>query len=492
MPQPQRAESTGYWLLVAAIVAVAIALRVMLYDPWGQYHADELIQYIEQASRLVDGFGLVPWESRYGIRNGLIPQFLAGPLWLGERIAPTGMLPIHLARAAYAALCLLGLVGAWRLGAIRTQRHALAALLVTALWYDSVFMGVALLAESAAAALLVLAAALLLAGETRGRHLKVAGFLLTLALLVRFQYGPFVAVLVVSTAWSDLGMWRRLAVGAAAAVAVGAVSDLINHQVPFSWIVANLIQNLGKGRAALFGTTGPFEYLEMAWRAHGLSGGLMLILAPLAGRRYWPLLAASLVSVVAHSLIGHKEFRFIWDFIFVVQILAAIASVVLLDRVLDGCKAEALARWIGFGLVCAGWVALAWYSARTGAERLPRRGAVYALAAHEAAGHPEVCGLAVPEKFSNRIGQVYLRRNVPLYWIPVENVGGLSPLPDELAAAANAVLNEEELLSNPEYTVISCKERDGEKLCLLIRPGACDAKAGKPYDLQEQMREEDM
>ena len=39
-------------------------------------------------------------------------------------------------------------------------------------------------------------AALLLASETRGRHLKVAGFLLTLALLVRFQYAPFVAVLV--------------------------------------------------------------------------------------------------------------------------------------------------------------------------------------------------------------------------------------------------------------------------------------------------------
>ena len=35
------------------------------------YRSDELVQHLEQAHRLVFGYGIVPWDYHYGARNWL-------------------------------------------------------------------------------------------------------------------------------------------------------------------------------------------------------------------------------------------------------------------------------------------------------------------------------------------------------------------------------------------------------------------------------------
>jgi hypothetical protein len=493
MAQPQRAGFSWYWPLAAAILVLAIALRLWLYDPWGQYHADEFNQYLEQGHRLAEGYGRLTWELRLGLRNGLIPQFLALPMKLGAVIAPGSMLPIHLARLSFMALCLASLAGAWGLGRAHSRVAGLAALLVVAVWYDSAFFGVTLLSESAATAILLCGAALLLVERAGARTMALAGFLLALGALVRAQYAPFVVVLALLSLWHDRRIWRPLAIGAALALALGAISDLANHQVPFSWALRTVTVNLGEGAAARFGTEGPLYYPKQVLAAFGPAAALIALASLFAGRRYWPLIAANLANLAVHSAIAHKEYRFIWLSLLLTLVLAAISSVRAIEWAGTRRKLGRIRLATGFGAVLAGWLALALLAARGAEARLPRPGEMYPQAVHEVAARPQICGVAYPEQWQNQVITAFLGRNVPLYVIPAEIGGGLSPLPDELARSANAVLDGSDvLLSNPGYTSVACHERNGERACLLVREGGCEPALGKAYEMQAWMNEKNL
>lgn len=483
------AAGWGYVFAIVGIVALAGGLRVHAYSPWDQHHADEFYQYLEQANRLVTGYGLVPWESRFGIRNSLIPQFLAAPLWLGNLFAPMSMLPVHLARISFAALCFLALAGAWGIGAARSRRHALVALFVAAVWYDSVEFSVLLLSESIATAVIACGAALLLIDRPERRHDRAAGFLLMLGILLRFQFAPFVGVFVLASARLDRRMWRDLAIGAAGALALGALSDLAAGRPPMAWIFNNFRMNIGEGRAAEFGEEGPTYYLEMISLALGAALPAIIAFALLAGRRYWPLILALIVNIAMHSLIGHKEYRFVWLSVFMILVLAGIGSVNITEWLIARRWPGRPAGWLVLAILCAGWFGLS----RTVLDeegvtrRLQLKGGAYSLAAHDTVTRPEVCGISVSEGHSGHLIDTLLRRPLPIYVIPEEMADGLSSLPPEITAAANATIADGDLPFDPEYKVVSCHERTKQRACLLIRPGGCNPAAGKGQDLQTVM-----
>ena len=85
------------------ILAVAVALRILAFNSFSAHHPDELIQYLEQAHRIVFGYGVVPWEFREFIRSWLIPLMLVPPMQLGEWIEPGGRLYLLLPRLMFAA-----------------------------------------------------------------------------------------------------------------------------------------------------------------------------------------------------------------------------------------------------------------------------------------------------------------------------------------------------------------------------------------------------
>lgn len=473
---------------IAGVAALAVALRLLAYSPWDQHHADEFYQYLEQANRLVTGYGLVPWESRYDIRNALIPQFLSLPIRIGDWIAPTSMLPIHLARLSFAALCLLALAGAWGIGAARSRRHALVALFVAAVWFDSVRFSVLLLSESVATAVIACGAALLLIERPQRQWLWLAGFLLALGALLRLQYAPFVGVLVLASARRDWRTWRELAVGGLAALALGAVSDLVNGQVPLTWVVNNFRMNIEQGRAAEFGEEGPLYYPRMIWLALGVATPAIVAAALLAGRRYWPLLLAVAVNLAVHMAIGHKEYRFIWLSVFLILVLGAIGSLNVLEWLIARRWPARATSWIALLALCAAWFGLSQTVLGEAADkRLKLKGGAYSMAAFDSAAHPEVCGISVSEDKSGHLVDALLRRNLPIYIIPQEMADGLASLPPEITAAANATIADGDLPFNPEYRVVTCHERTDQKACLLIRPGRCDPAAGKDTELQTVM-----
>lgn len=475
---PPQAE-WGWRLAILAVMVLAVALRVQAFAPFDLSHSDELMQYLEQANRIATGQGIRPWETRYGLRNELIPQLLALPLWIGHGIAPGTLAGFYLARVTFAALTLVALPAAWRLGALLSRGHALAALFVVAVWWESVLFSDLMLSESLGAAILLLAAAPLLDDRAGARSLGVAGFMLGLGVLVRLQFAPFAAALFLWAGWRDRArLWPLLAGGAVAAM-LGAASDLARGAVPFSWIFVNFGMNVGEGRAARFGTSGPLQYLVDLYFHFG-AGPLLFagLCALMAGRRYWPLLVAAVLTVAAHSLIAHKEYRFIWLATLTLLTLAGIGSVNLL-QLLAGRLGRGGRELVMLGALAAVWALLSLSSFQiTGGYTAFRGGGALSKLGVAAARRPEVCRLAIVEAYYGYVTPAILPRPLPLSIAPKGVYEGPLPLPPELARSANALLAEKRPLGTQAYRQVACLRLPEERPCLYVRPGSC---APAPY-----------
>jgi hypothetical protein len=459
-------------LAIAAIVILALALRALAFSPFEISHADEIMQYLEQARRLATGEGIVPWEYRYGARNGLIAQLLVLPWWLGEAIAPGTLAPMLVARWTFLALTLPVLLAAWKLGAQTSWRHALAALFVAGVWYESVVFANLLLSEVFATGLIALGAALLLEGDRTARRLHWAGLLLGLGVVVRLQYAPFAAVLALAALRTDWRGWRGLILGGLAAAAIGAASDLAMGRWPFEWIRVNLAYNLGESRAARFGASPPLEYARWLLIHLGPGGIAILAGAVLSPPRYRPLVWAIAVNLVFHSLVTHKEYRFVWLSTTLILVLAAIASV---------SAAEWLMARRGRAVSPAllGALLLAWLGASLAAERQSggaaalRGGAPIPLAALDAARRPEICGIALPDQWRAHLVPALLPRPVPLYVANEAVLEKGAPLAPGLTGAANALVLPGPVAGSEGYRLAGCQANTVLKACLFVRPGTC-------------------
>ena len=154
-----------------------------------------------------------------------------------------------------------------------------------------------------------------------------AGMLLTFAGLIRFQLAPMIAVIAIMGCGRDPVRWRALIVGGAAMAAIGVVIDVAMGTVPFAWLVENVRQNLLQNRAAQYGTMGPFGYVT--WAEH-IWGWWLLPIALLVriGWRRQPALAwAATANLIFHSLIAHKEYRFVECSAAAFVLIAAIGTV---------------------------------------------------------------------------------------------------------------------------------------------------------------------
>lgn len=246
------------------IAAIAIVLRIAAFAPFAIHHPDEALQYLEQAHRLAFGTGLVPWEYRAGMRSWLVPVLLAGPMALGKMLAPGSLLYLVLARAFAALLAFAPVIAAWAIGRRVSRAHALVAMTVVAIWYESVYFSVHVLTEPLAVAAFLSAAAIAVPGVSR-RRLIAGGALLMLAAILRIQYAPAIAVFALVAfrlRWRD---WRWLVIGGLLAAAASSAVDIAMGQWPFGWAWANVEQNLIANKAAQFGEFGIEAYAEMLW-----------------------------------------------------------------------------------------------------------------------------------------------------------------------------------------------------------------------------------
>lgn len=459
--------------LLWVIVALAAVLRIAVASWPVIHHSDELWQYLEPARHVAGEPWIQTWEARAGARGWLLPVLLAGPLAIGNGIAPGTMLGIFLARLPFALLSLGAVVAAAGLGFRLSRAHGLMAGFVAAIWCELAYFGPRTLSEAIATSLFVIAAWLLL-GERRPRRLLAGGALLGLCCVIRFQYAPAVLVLVPFVAglrWRD---WALLAAGGAVALLASALADMAMGATPFLWMFRNLHLNLIANRSATFGVSAPHGYLGLLWGLWGLAAIPIVGLAIVGARRYPALMAVAVANFVVHSAIGHKEYRFILLTNALLVVLAAIGSVDLAHLITAPRRRLAL--------IAASWFALSVGTAALGSAADEWGGNGQLIAAwHRIGRSPELCGVGLYRNHDPLIASyALLGRTVPIYQYDAADAAVAQRSHAFNRAIAPAPLGDE----LPGFHLVNCPDQRGRGMCVYARPGAC---AVGPDDRQREV-----
>ncbi len=471
------------------LLLLAAACRVPLAFWPNFHHSDEIFQYLEPASRTLGHDSIITWEWRYGVRSWLLPTIMAGPVAIGDWLAPGGAGAFIVPRLAVAIASLSIVASAWAFGARTSNTHAVLAGLVTAVWFELIYFAPHPLSESLATALILPAALLLTRDHPTRRDLIGAGALLALAAVFRFQYAPAIASLVLLACWRD---WRRLAwlpLGGCAVLAVAGMVDAVHGEVPFGWLVANVQQNVLLGRAADYGTAPVGAYGRMMFNSWSLA------VVPLAwaiwqGEQRAPLLfRVALVNLTFHSLIPHKEYRFIFLSITLLVLLAALGSA-------DWIKAQTsplLRRWAAL-LIAGCWIGVSATLAAMGAvSALWMTGVGAARLAAEVKADPQLCGLALYNvPFVLLPGRSRLAGDKPLYaFYPADPLtrGDLPGVARATAADFNRILAEQAAQHQlpAGFTERTCETEGELRICVFDREGSCGTGAASAFNLNDAL-----
>ncbi len=442
---------------LASVLVTAFALRVGAAT-WlpNVVWPDEIFQTLEQAHRLVFGYGVVPWEFRDGARSWLLPGALGGVMaassWMG------GLAYVRAAQVFLSAVSVVPVAIAFLWSRDRGRAAALAAAAACALWFELVLFGPKALGEVVAAHALVLG--IFLASEgVRRRTWAWGGASLALAVALRLHVAPAVVAAVAFAVRRDLGRWKALALGAAPVVAAAGLLDLFTWGAPFHSYVTTFHANVIAGRSLMYGTAPWHAYAGMLWGAWSWPLPALLVLATIGARRRPAAAVAAIAVLVAHSAIAHKEYRFIYPAVELLIVLASAGTADAVAWVVTRTRGREWPVALAAGILWAGT------SAALGARSPDWTRGRSGLEATVAAGVGDLCGLAlVGQHWASTGGYTYLHRDVPVYQLDDS---------DSLVAAWPGF---DTVLVSPEYAGMMRGfrvERCWEGVCVARRPGGC-------------------
>ena len=293
-----------WWQGFAPCLLAAFALRVGvgLSGDW-MVRPDEVFKYLEQAHRLVFGYGQTAWEFTMGLVTWLLPAVPALPMFLCKILGlghPDCYIP---AVKIWNALLSLSLpAGMYLFGRrVMSERTARLALLFGCFWHEFIIFSTHALAEQYAA-VAFFSALMLLSSAASAPRLLSAGFLLGLTVALRFQYLPLVGVFGLALlAAYPLARWRLVFIGGAAAVVLWGAVDYWTWGG--WWGPSRLYLNifLVHGFDAFFGDMQLPFYQQLLFLA-GSSYGLYALAAAalFRWRLHWLLLSMAAAVLFAH------------------------------------------------------------------------------------------------------------------------------------------------------------------------------------------------
>lgn len=485
-----RVTTTVAALALPVILALGFALRIV--TGLTQTHVlffDETMQYFEQGHRLAFGTGVVPWEFNDGIRSWLLPSVIAlvmrGTAWFSDN----PMLYIGAVRTLCATLSMVVVLIGYRAGERDGGRvGAIVTGGFCAVWFDLIYFAPAVMTEVLAAHCAI-AALYLGEGARTTRRVFWIGALFGIAICLRYQYAPALAVAAIWQHRRHPRHWQWLFLGVASVLLpFSGVLDAITWGAAFQSIWLNFVRNSMQGIAVASGTAGPGYYIDYLTIAL-IPLPLFLGLAAVGATRFPALAVAAVATLVMHSLLPHKEVRFIYLTLAAAPILIGLGA----TQVLNLLAARRGPRAISLGAPC--FLALgamaSWYIA-TGplAGRWSfQRGVVHAfLTAHQ---EPGMCGLQVRDMPSwESGGYTYLNRDIPLMFEPyvpevripgvpvplhfmVERLGG--PVPQIRSPFSHVIASATHKPAG--FSPVACfpgDARPGEpELCLFRRLSGC-------------------
>jgi phosphatidylinositol glycan class B len=340
---PRATPTDRRWIglaVLAAVLGVGAALRVWLsFNDDGIFWPDEIYQSLEPAHHWVFGTGILPWEFIEGARNWAFPATIAVLEKIGSLVSSDPRAYLDLTRLALSAASVATAFASYRLargyGAARLSAAAGAGLY--ALAAPAIYLAPRAFSETASAlpAALGLAFALPRGSDRRARMIGAA--LIGIAVLFRLQNAVFAVGLLAAL------LWRRdrrsfidaTGVLAGAAAVYGAI-DWVTWGKPFDsarqYIAVNLatpdlIANFGDVavRTQLDQYFPPAGYYaQYLLSSMGLPLVVALVLGVFAWRRGADIWLIAIAFFAVHSLIPHKELRYVVPVLPLVGALAAI------------------------------------------------------------------------------------------------------------------------------------------------------------------------
>lgn len=478
-------------LALPAILLLGFALRIG--TGLTQTHVlffDETIQYFEQGHRLAFGSGIVPWEFDDGIRSWLLPGLIAlvmqGTAWFSAN----PQVYVDIVRTLCIVLSMvIVLVGfragerdGGRMGAIVTGGFC-------AIWFDLIYFAPAVMPEVLAAHCAIAGLYFGVAGKSTTRRGFWVGALFGAAICLRYQYAP---ALLLAALWQyrrQAKHWQWVFLGLTSVLLpFSGVLDAITWGGAFQSIWLNFARNSLQGMATAMGTQGSTYYLQYLTVAL-VPLPLLLGLAAVGAIRFPALGIAALTTLVTHSLVPHKEVRFIYLALAAAPILIGLGASYLMRQLADRFGPRSVSLGTPAFLALSAMLSCYIGVGPLGGRWSFQRGMVDAfLAAHR---EPNLCGLQVRDIPSWQSGgYTWLNRDVPLMFAPyvpevrlpgapfplhftVEWQGGPvsqvhSPYSHVIAEAAHQPAG---------FAAVSCfpgDVRPGEpELCLFRRPGGC-------------------
>lgn len=473
--------------MMAAILVLALVIRVALLATPRAYFPDEIFQYLEPAHRLVFGPGVVPWEYRYGIRSWLLPLVLAGPMALGGWLDPGSDAYLLLPKLLLVLASLGGIGAAAVIGRRLSPLHGLFAAFVMAIWAEFALFSTQALTEVVAVWIALGAAAILYDRKRRSSgELALAGALVALAMIMRFQYGPAIGVFVLLRCGSDRRCWLWGIAGAMVALAVSSAVDWARGGIPFAWIVENFHQNIGQGRSHSW-VDGPFFYAEALFAYWGVCLIPIGLLAGVGARRFPALMAMALTNIAIHSLIAHKEYRYILLSSVVLILLAAIGTI---DTIRAHEAKHGKTRLLP--IAAAGWVAASILTIATPVSAWQWSAISPKLEAFAYLRHvPKLCGVGLSGfHWTLTGGYTYLHRATPIYVLDSDaDLQGGSAGFDALLAPPQA-RNLPPAFHQDRCFGVGARFPQSA-ICVYRRAGTCDPRAADATEINRYLRRTD-
>jgi hypothetical protein len=408
------------WGGVHGIAALAFVLRyaVALVSE-NVFWPDEMYQYLEQGHRLVYGYGYIPWEFRLATRSWVVPGLIAGLLKTGAAIgldSPEAYIPF--VKAFFCLLACSVVYSAYAIGRAVSETAGRVAAASLCVWYELVYFAHKPTPEVLASYALLAAVA---AALSRTERPWLVGGLAATALGLRFQYFPAVGLLAAFVLLTRSGKHvARASLAALVVVVLFGLTDRLTWGSFFASYVNNYAYNKGRDVSSRFGVR-PFWYFAGALTISSM--GLCWVAIATTRRRAvvsWLLLACAGSVVALHSLVPHKEYRFI---VVAVPLVVVALALNVTDLLTGDGEIRRRGPLVGFVAATAAVSALGLF------HRLPLERHVYLqrplahmdlARAYEALGHEAglrgVLDLTTAYAVPNAGGAYYfLHRNVPAF-----------------------------------------------------------------------------
>jgi hypothetical protein len=301
----------------------------------------------------------------------------------------------------------------------------------------------------------------------RPARLIFGGFLLGLALCLRIQLAPVIAVL--GFALLVVNGWRRVlytTLGAVVGLALAGFVDYLTLAYPFASIIGYFKVNLFEGASEKFGRA-PWHFLILGF-ARVWSGALVLFIwFGIEGlRKSRPLLllfAMAAALVLAHSAVAHKEYRFVYPALPLLLIPIAAG----IDRAIGRMYPGGAATLAGILAGIATLSLVVGSGANFRAHFWRRYGETQAF--NIIRKSPDACGVALHLVIWDEApGYTVLHRNIPIY-------GSYHDAEFErIRDAANYLLSRNRV--EPGYSKLHEWKQDEDPLYLYRRDGGCTGR----------------